>query len=80
MKVKCLFGVYFTLAFQNKEQAMTKTTKLRLIGGLVLLFNLWLIGNYNLEGIPVLLLTFGFAVGYEYLVVRPASRAAEKSE
>ncbi|MBN8514517.1 hypothetical protein [Accumulibacter sp.] len=53
---------------------MKKTTKLRLIGGVVLLFNLWLIGSYNLEGIAVLLLTFGFAVGYEYLVVRPASK------
>lgn len=29
---------------------MKKTTKLRLIGGGVLLFNLWLIGHYNLEG------------------------------
>ncbi|MCP5234472.1 MAG: hypothetical protein H6945_01865 [Zoogloeaceae bacterium] len=53
---------------------MKKTMKLRLIGGGILLFNLWLIGAYNLEGIPVLLLTFGFAVGYEYLVVRPASK------
>jgi hypothetical protein len=43
---------------------MKKATKLRLIGGVVLLFNLWLIGRYNLEGIPVLLLTFGFAAGY----------------
>lgn len=59
---------------------MKKTTKLRLIGGGVLLFNLWLIGHYNLEGIPVLLLTFGFAAGYEYLVVRPASKTAEKAE
>lgn len=56
---------------------MKKTTKLRLIGGGILLFNLWLIGHYGLEGIPVLLLTLGFAVGYEYLVVRPASRTAE---
>jgi hypothetical protein len=59
---------------------MKKKTKLRLIGGCVLLFNLWLIGHYNLEGIPVLLLTFGFAAGYEYLVVRPVSKAVEKSE
>jgi hypothetical protein len=51
---------------------MKKTTKLRLIGGAVLLFNLWLIGAYHLSGIPVLLLTIGFAVGYELLVVRPA--------
>ncbi len=59
---------------------MKATTKLRLIGGGVLLFNLWLIGHYKLEGIPVLLLTFGFAAGYEYLVVRPASKDTDKSE
>lgn len=58
---------------------MKKTTKLRLIGGGILLFNLWLIGSYNLEGVPVLLLTFGFAVGYEYLVVRPASKTTENN-
>lgn len=50
-----------------------------MIGGGVLLFNLWLIGSYNLVGIPALLLTFGFAGGFEYLVVRPASKA-EKNE
>lgn len=59
---------------------MKKITKLRLIGGLMLLFNLWLTGYYSIEGIPVLLLTVGFAAGYEYLVVRPASKTAEKSE
>lgn len=59
---------------------MKKTTKLHLIGGCVLLFNLWLVGNYNLGGIPAFLLTFGFAAGYEYLVVRPASKATESSE
>ncbi|GFO63166.1 hypothetical protein [Geomonas paludis] len=53
---------------------MKKTTKLRLYGGLVLLFNLWLVGYYNLEGIPVLLLTLGFAAGYEFFVVNPASK------
>jgi hypothetical protein len=57
-----------------------KATKLRLFGGLVLLFNLWLIGQYNLEGIPVLLLTVGFAVGYEFLVVRPTSRSGESND
>ena len=56
---------------------MKKTTKLRLIGGAVLLFNLWLIGQYRLEGIPVLLLTIGFAVGYELLVVWPARPKGE---
>ena len=59
---------------------MKKTTKLRLIGGVVLLFNAWLIGRYSLEGVPVLMLTFGFAAGYEYLVVRPASKIVEKSD
>ena len=58
---------------------MKKSTKLRLFGGAVLLFNLWLIGQYNLSGIPVLLLTFGFAVGYEFLVVRPASKGEKES-
>jgi hypothetical protein len=58
---------------------MKKTTKLRLLGALVLLFNLWLIKQYNLEGIPVLLLTLGFAIGYELLVVRRASNVETKS-
>jgi hypothetical protein len=58
---------------------MRKTTKLRLVGGVVLLFNLWLIGQYNLSGIPVLLLTLGFTVGYEFLVVRPASKGEQES-
>jgi len=53
---------------------MKNTTKLRIFGGLVLMFNIWLIGNYNLDGIPVLLLTFGFAIGYEYLVVKPSTK------
>ncbi len=49
---------------------MQTKTQLRLIGGVILLFNFWLIGTYDLQGIPVLLLTFGFAACYEYLVVR----------
>jgi hypothetical protein len=57
---------------------MKKATKLRLVGGAVLLFNVWLIGQYNLSGIPVLLLTFGFAVGYEFFVVRPASKGEQE--
>ena len=56
---------------------MKRTTKLRLIGGGVLLFILWLIGNYNIEGVTVLLVTFKFAAGYEYLVVRPAKKSTE---
>jgi hypothetical protein len=57
---------------------MKKSTKLRLVGGLILLFNLWLIGQYNIEGIPVLLMTIGFAVIFEFAFVRPASRGADK--
>lgn len=54
-------------------EAMKPRTKLRLLGGAILLFNLWLIGQYSIEGIPVLLMTFGFAIAYEYVVVRRAS-------
>lgn len=56
---------------------MKKSTKLRLAGGVILLFNLWLIGQYKLEGIAVLLLTLGFAIGFEYFVVHPAKQKAE---
>ena len=59
---------------------MKKSTKLRLFGGAVLLFNLWLIGQYRLEGIAVILLTFGFAIGYEYLVVRPVVKSDESKQ
>lgn len=51
---------------------MKKSTKLRLVGGAILLFNLWLVGRYNIEGPMILVLTFGFAIVYELLVVRPA--------
>jgi hypothetical protein len=56
---------------------VNKSTKLRLVGGMILLFNLWLIGKYKLETIPVLLLTLGFAIGVEYFVVRPAKHNAD---
>ncbi len=48
-------------------------TKLRLLGGAILLFNIWAIGTYSIEGITALLMTFGFAIAYEYLLVRRAS-------
>lgn len=51
---------------------MKTRAKLRLLGGAILLFNLWLIGHYSIEGLPVLLMTFGFAAVYEYVVVRRA--------
>ena len=52
---------------------MSKKTILRIVGGIILFFNLWLIGQYNLKGFVVLFLTFGFAIGYEYFIVRPSS-------
>jgi len=51
---------------------MKTRTKLRLLGGAILLFNIWLIGQYSIKGIPVLLMTLGFAAAYEYVVVRRA--------
>lgn len=49
---------------------MSTRGKLRTFGALIIFFNLWLIGNYNLTGLPVILLTFGFAAAYELVVVR----------
>jgi len=57
---------------------MNKRTKLRLLGGVILFFNLWLIGNYNLQGVPVLLLTFVFAIIYEYAIVRAFTKNSSK--
>lgn len=54
-----------------KEGLMKKSTKLRLFGALVILVNLIIIGSYNITGLPVILMTFGFAVVYELLIVRP---------
>lgn len=54
----------------NGNSTVKKTTKLRLFGAAVLLFNLWLVGHYDIEGLTVLLLTVGFAIAYEFLVVR----------
>lgn len=57
---------------------MKKTMKLRLIGGVVLLINLWLIGRYYLEGIPVLLLTLGFAGAIRIFGRTPYFKSREK--
>lgn len=59
---------------------MKKTTKLRLFGGAVLLLNLWLIGTYNLQGLPVILMTFGFAIAFEYLIVKPVEKDTESKK
>jgi len=58
--------------FLGVQNNMKIRTKLRLLGGAILLFNLWLIERHSIEGIPVLLMTFGFAVAYEYVVIRRA--------
>ena len=54
-------------------------SKLRWFGAAVLVFNLWLIGRYNVTGIPTLLMTFGFAIAYEFFVVRSTSNAPTAS-
>jgi uncharacterized protein (DUF58 family) len=57
---------------------MKKMIVLRALQILILLFIFWLIGNYNITG-PVipLVLIFGFGIGYEYLVIRPARKAGK---
>lgn len=60
--------------------AMKTTTKLRVFGAAVLIFNLWLIGHYNLSGVVVLVLTFGFAVAFELFVVRPFAKREPKDD
>lgn len=49
---------------------MNKTVKLRLAGSAILLFNLWLIGRFNMNGPAVAVITIGFVIAYEYFVVR----------
>lgn len=51
---------------------MSMKGKLRAVGAIVLLANLWAIGRFDLGHIPTLLLTFGFAFAYELWVVRGA--------
>lgn len=63
----------------NQENTMKTATKLRLFGGVILLFNLWLIGEYNLSGFPVILLTVVFAVAYELLVVHTLASKKDSS-
>lgn len=51
---------------------MSTKAKLRAIGVLILLGNLWAIGRFDLGDMPTLLLTFGFAVAFELWIVRAA--------
>lgn len=50
---------------------MTKATKLRLLGGAILLIMLWAIGRFDIQGPGVFIAIFGFAAAFEFLVVRP---------
>ena len=59
------------LRTQEGMEAMKKATKLRILGGAVVLFLLWLIGHFNMANFPILALLFGLALGYEILVVGP---------
>lgn len=47
---------------------MKRSTKLRLLGGGIILNNLFIIGAFNLKGIPVLMLTLGVAVAFEIFI------------
>ena len=46
----------------------------RLVGAAIILFFLYLIGKYNISGLPALLLTFGFAFVWESFVVRQGDK------
>lgn len=56
---------------------MKPRTTARLVGGAIILFNLWLVGHYRIEGVMVLVLTFGVAVAFELLIVRSLANDEE---
>jgi len=58
---------------------MKNATMLRLVGGAAILVILTLAGRYNITGTPLLLATFGFAFGFEFLVIKPMSRRQERT-
>lgn len=51
---------------------MSKIIKLRLVGAAILLFNLWMVGRFNMHGPAVAVITIGFVIAYERFIVRPA--------
>lgn len=59
---------------------MTITTIIRVICGIILLVNLWLIGKYNIQGILVLILTIGLVLFFEYFIIDyiPLEKLSEK--
>jgi len=56
---------------------MKTSTKLRCVGGAIIVFDLWLIGQYNITGMPVLLLTVGVAAVFEAFVALPATSSIQ---
>jgi hypothetical protein len=76
-----VFAGYITLCRSIKLRFQLDLCKVkpkavaRLIGGCIIIFNLWLIGQYRIEGVLVLLLTFGVAAAFELLIVRPLAKA-----
>lgn len=58
---------------------MTKK-QLRIIGGIIILFNLWFIGNYQIEGMLILLMTLGVALLFELVLIKKfATDISERS-
>ena len=57
-----------TILKPYRGRIMTKM-QLRILGGIIILFNLWLIGHYQLEGLMILVLTAGVALFFEFVVV-----------
>lgn len=53
---------------------MSKVIKLRLVGAAILLFNLWMVGRFNMHGPAVAVITIGFVIAYERFVVGPAKK------
>lgn len=49
---------------------MRHSTLVRIIGGMILLVNLYIVGHYNIKGPMVLVMTFGFAIVWELLFVQ----------
>jgi hypothetical protein len=62
-----------------KVRALNPSTVARLIGGCIIVFNLWLIGRYRLDGVLVLVLTVGVAAAFELLIVRPLKKGENDS-
>lgn len=54
--------------------------RLRWFGAAVLIWNLWLVGHYRIEGFPVLVLTFGFAIAFELIVIRGVRSISNASQ